>query len=187
MYVQGAWAIDFEGGDSIRMWDEEDDNFWGTPDFVMDEIKEQWTHFAFVLSPEGTQYFKDGVHIKTDNPFGSRSGWQLEAGPGGNGALSSIRFGMHNKWDLSRNLKDSMSDDIRVYDNALTEASIASLLDCGAGSIDSFYVPLESIANIVPKEGDEGTFNPDNVDAVDFIDFAVFAESWRVSSPPWPF
>jgi hypothetical protein len=181
------WAIDFEGGDSIRMWDENDDNFWGTPDFVMDEIKGIWTHFAFVLSPEGTSYFKNGVHIKTDNPFGARSGWQLEAGPGGNGALESIRFGMHNKWDLSRNIKDAMFDDIRVYDNALTEASIGSLLDCGAGSIDSFYVPLESIANVVPKEGDEGTFNQDNVDAVDFIDFAVFAESWRASSPAWPF
>jgi hypothetical protein len=60
-------------------------------------------------------------------------------------------------------------------------------MNCGAGSVDSFYVPLESIANIVPKVGDEGVYNPDNVDAVDFLDFAKFAESWRASSPPWPY
>jgi hypothetical protein len=185
-----VWAVDYEGGDCIRFWDADDDNLWCGPGFQVDDLKDKWTHLAFVLSPEETAYYIDGVKMKSADPFGSRSGWQLEEGPGAD--LNTIRFGVHNKWDLQtndgdRNLRNCMLDDLRVYDNVLNEASIGSLMDCGEGAIDSFYVPLESIANIVPKEGDEGDFNPDNVDAVDFIDFAVFAESWRVSSPPWPF
>lgn len=182
-----VWAIDYEGGDCIRIWDADDDNLWCGPGFNAIDLKDQWTHLAFVLSPEGTAYYVNGQHQKTGDPFGSRSGWQLEEGPGAD--LNTIRFGVHQKWSdgSDRTLSDAKLDDIRVYDNVLNEASIGSLMNCDEGSIDSFYVPLESIANIVPKVGDEGIFNPENVDAVDFIDFATFAESWRVSSPAWPY
>jgi hypothetical protein len=182
-----VWAIDYEGGDSIRFWDAADDNLWGGPGFNAHDLKDQWTHLAFVLSPEGTAYYINGELLRTDNPFGSRSGWQQEEGPGAD--LRTIRFGVHQKWSdgADRTLQDCLLDDIRVYDNVLNESSISSLMNCGEGSVDSFYVPLESIANIVPKVGDEGVYNPDNVDAVDFLDFAKFAESWRASSPPWPY
>ncbi|HET6447416.1 MAG TPA: LamG-like jellyroll fold domain-containing protein, partial [candidate division Zixibacteria bacterium] len=182
-----VWAIDYEGGDCIRIWDAYDDNMWCGGDFNQDDLKNQWTHMAFVLSPKETAVYINGELSGTGDPFGSRSGWQNEEGPGAD--LNTIRFGVHTKWGdgADRTLNDAMLDDIRVYDNELNEASIGSLMNCGEGSIDSFYVPLESIANVVPKVGDEGIFNPENVDAVDFLDFAKFAESWRASSPPWPY
>jgi len=101
---------------------------------------------------------------------------------------NTIRFGAHAKWrvDYRRTLRNSKIDDLRIYNSALTQSIIQSIMDCSLGSIDTSYVPLESIANVVPKMGDEGVYNPNNADVVDFIDFAAFAESWRVSSPSWP-
>jgi len=182
------WAIDWDYGDCIRIWDEEDDDMWCGGDWSVNEYNNQWVHFAFVLSPEATMVYLNGELNGTGDPFGTRSGWQIEAGPGGNGALSTIRFGYHTKWapDWMPHLGQAKFDDIRIYDNVLNEASIQSIMDCSEGSIDSFYVPLINIANIVPKVGDEGVYNPSNIDSVNFIDYAVFAESWLVSSPPLP-
>jgi hypothetical protein len=179
----------------MRIWDSYDDNMWcggGDDTWHVDNYNNQWTHYAFVMTMEHTAWYTNGELQSYGDAFGSRSGWQKEEGVGAD--LRTLRFGRHSKWydDEAKDgwvplLEDAILDDIRVYDNELTQTSIQSLMQCGEGAIDSFYVPLESIANIVPKVGDEGIVNPDNVDAVDFLDFAKFAESWRVSSPPWPY
>jgi hypothetical protein len=188
------WAIDWDGGDCVRIWDEHDDNMWcaGSGSWSVDEYNQTWTHYGFVMSPEETAMYVNGSLLGTADPFGSRSGWQLEAGPGA--YLSTIRLGRHSKWydDGAQEgwrplLEEATLDDVRIYDNVLSESAIASIMDCSAGSIDSFYVPLESIANIVPKVGDEGVYNPANIDKVDFVDYATFADSWLESSPPWPY
>jgi len=190
-----AWttfAIDWDGGDCMRIWDAEDDNIWCGGTWSVDAYNNQWTHYAFVMTMEYTAWYTNGELQSFGDPFGARSGWQKEEGVGAD--LRTLRFGRHSKWynDDEKDgwvplLEDAILDDIRVYDNELTQTSIQSLMQCGDGAIDSFYVPLESIANVVPKVGDEGIVNPDNLDAVDFLDFAKFAESWRVSSPPWPY
>ncbi len=186
------WAIDWDYGDCVRIWDEADDCMWCADGWSVDNYNEKWTHYAFVLSPEATMMYADGELLDTASPFGSQSGWQVEAGPGA--YLSTIRIGRHSKWydDEEHDgwiplLQKVKLDDIRIYDNVLNQASIQSIMDCSQGSIDSFYVPLESIANIVPKVGDEGVYNPNNIDVVNFVDYAVLADSWLESSPPWPY
>jgi len=58
---------------------------------------------------------------------------------------------------------DGMIDDVRIYDNALSEAEIEWLMDLGGPPI---YVPLNSQADLYED------------DKIDLKDFAILAENW---------
>lgn len=174
----GGWCKfwwDWEG-DTMRVWDEVDDVLRSSG-FDTDAYRDQWTHMALVMDEDHTVVYINGDVFAT--------GQALRVPPH---HCNTIRFGAHAKLraDYRKTLRHSKMDDLRIYNNALTQASIQSIMDCSVGSIDTSYIPLASIANLVPKVGDEGVYNPNNIDAVNFFDFAVIAESWRVSSPPWP-
>ena len=62
-------------------------------------------------------------------------------------------------------------DDVRIYDYAL---SLDEILYTMGGP----YVELTSPANVYPKVGDEGVYNPLNIDIVNFKDYALVAERW---------
>jgi len=174
----GGWGKfwwDWEGN-TMRVWDEVDDviRAYG---FDTEAYRDQWTHMTLVMAEENTIVYINGEVFAT--------GRALRVPPDN---CDTIRFGAHAKLraDYRKTLRNSKIDDLRIYNNTLTQPSIQSIMDCGLGSIDTSYKPLESIANIVTKLGDEGIYNPNNRDAVNFIDFAVLAESWFVSIPSWP-
>ena len=77
-----------------------------------------------------------------------------------------------------------MLDDIRFFAKAIPAAEIAYLADDTPGD-GVLYVPLNSPANLVPKVGDPGVYNPANPDVVNFKDFAVLADEW-LEEQIWP-
>ena len=135
--------------------------------FDQDNYKNTWTHFAFVGdSNVSTIYINGDVYA---------SGNGLQNGFGGAGA---IRIGARtdSQWNnITDTLQYARLDDVRIYDRALTETQIEEIMNCSEGP--SFYLPLKSPANLSPKVGDEGLYNPNNPDVVNFNDFAVFTES----------
>jgi len=42
----------------------------------------------------------------------------------------------------------------------------------------TFYVPLETPANLVPKDPPGAPFDPGNLDIVNFKDYAILADNW---------
>jgi len=68
-------------------------------------------------------------------------------------------------------------DDVRLYDKALSQAEIASIMAGGLGSV-SHYHPVASVAEVYDAEA-EGSR------AVNFKDFAVVTNSW-LDEEIWP-
>jgi len=162
-------------GQTMRVWDKFD-NVILKRGFDTDAYKNKWTHMALVMAEDQTIVYINGEVFAT--------GQAMRVPPND---CDTIRFGAHSQWGVDdyRTLRNSKIDDCRIYDMAMTQAGIQDIMDCSGGVLS--YVPLRSIANIVPKVGDEGVYNPSNIDKVDFVDYAVFAESWLESSPPWPY
>ena len=77
-----------------------------------------------------------------------------------------------------------MIDSLKLYGQALTDAEVAYLADATPAD-GSLYVPLVSEANVAPKVGDDGVFNPDNLDVVNFEDYAVLVDNW-LEQQLWP-
>ena len=68
---------------------------------------------------------------------------------------------------------DGIIDDVRLYDYPLSQTEILTLAD-----IPSIYQPLDSPANLIPKDPPGPPYDPGNPDTVNFNDYAVLAERW---------
>lgn len=75
-------------------------------------------------------------------------------------------------------------DELTLYGRALSDAEVAYLADT-TPTDGSLYVPLNSAANVAPKVGDVGVYNPANPDVVNFLDYALLIDSW-LDETLWP-
>ena len=71
-------------------------------------------------------------------------------------------------------------DEVRIYTEVLTHGNVLWL----AGMGDTYF-PLDSEANLYPKEGPFG-WDPDDQDVVNFADFAILADNWLAEEKLWP-
>jgi len=68
-------------------------------------------------------------------------------------------------------------DDVRIYDKALSQAEIATIMDGSLGSVSEYH-PLTMPANIYDVE-------PQGLKAVNLMDYTVLADSW-LDEQLWP-
>lgn len=112
----------------------------------------EWTHVAATWDGSTMRIYKNGnvvASIAKGGMISTDSSVEVVIGnqPAGAGT---------KPWD-------GMIDDVRIYDNALSEAEIEWLMDLGGPPI---YVPLNSQADLYED------------DKIDLKDFAILAENW---------
>ena len=66
-------------------------------------------------------------------------------------------------------------DEFSIWNVKLTKNQIMYLY--GGPDFEEYH-PLTSAANLFPKVGDVGVYNPANIDNINFKDYAILAEHW---------
>ncbi len=133
----------------------------------------QWIHIAAVYDKANSEkrIYVDGVI-------------QVVAGTT---AGKSIAPSTHNVYIGARANSDNtgpdgpfngMLDDVRIYNKALSQAGILSIMDGTLGSVSDYH-PVSSPAELYEAEAQ-------NSRAVNFSDFAIFAEEWFDDVQMWP-
>jgi hypothetical protein len=120
---------------------------------------DNWVHFAQVYTGGASHLYVNG-ELRSSMPV------LLNTGTGTN-----FRIG---RW--RGNYFNGLIDDVRIYDKALSEAEIESVMS--GGSAVTNYHAVESPMNVVDPE-------PIGQRAVNFSDFAVFLDSWGAGQA-WP-
>jgi len=118
-----------------------------------------WTHFAQVYTGGHSHVYVNGV-------LESSMAVRLDTNTD-----SDFRIG---RW--GSNYFDGLIDDVRIYDKALSETEIASVM--AGGTAVTYYHPVESPMNLTDPE-------PVGSRAVNFADFAVFLDEWA-EKQAWP-
>jgi len=119
-----------------------------------------WTHFA------GVRRDNDQLYLYIDGELMDQRDFAVAGLATGNSWIGSE--------EGTQNYFDGQIDDVRVYNYALSYGEVRYV----GGESTKIYLPLSSPANLSPKVGDEGVYNPDNVDIVDFGDYAKLMQSW---------
>lgn len=118
-----------------------------------------WTHFAQVYTGGHSYVYVNGV---------LRSSMTVRLDTG---ADKDFRIGRWND-----NYFDGLIDDVRIYDKALSETEIASVM--AGGTAVTYYHPVASPMNLTDPE-------PVGSRAVNFADFALFLDEWA-EKQAWP-
>ncbi len=138
-----------------------------------------WTFAAVAVEPtQATLYMSDGTTLSSATNYAEHIATRFD---------DVFYLGRDPRgWDPypdpshTRHLNGQL-DDVRIYDYTLDVGKIMYL----AGVEGTVYVPQQSPANLYPKVGDEGVYNPANVDVINFMDYDVMAAGW-LSEALWP-
>ncbi|UCG58248.1 MAG: LamG domain-containing protein [Phycisphaerales bacterium] len=139
-----------------------------------------WLHVAMVWSSGSPMsVYLDGVLQTPSDIDPTRSGTLT--------GMTTLIIGKGCKDNRSGRSWLGMIDDVRIYAQALSADDIALAMKGQdfLPEVGSTYLPLDSVANVVPKVGDEGVYNPANPDIIDLLDFAILADEWG-AAPVWP-
>jgi hypothetical protein len=120
---------------------------------------DNWVHFAQVYTGGVSRLYVNG-ELRSSMPVLLNTGTD-----------KNFRIGRWNS-----NYFNGLIDDVRIYDKALSEAEITSVMSGGSAVTD--YHAVESPMNLV---------NPELIGqrAVNFSDFAAFLDSWG-EEQAWP-
>ncbi len=119
-----------------------------------------WTHYA------GVRKDNDYLALYIDGELMHKRDFAVAGAAASNSWIGSE--------EGTENYFDGQIDDVQVYNYALSYGEVRYV----AGESTTIYLPLPSPANLSPKVGDEGVYNPDNVDVVNFKDYAELMQSW---------
>ena len=138
-----------------------------------------WTFAAVAVGPtQATVYMSDGTTLSSATNYHEHVPTRLDdvfyLGRDPRGVWGPYPDPSH-----TRHL-DGQLDDVRIYNYTLPVGEIMYL----AGVEGTVYVPLDSPANLYPKEGPVG-WDPNNPDIVNFMDYEVMANDWLVETL-WP-
>jgi hypothetical protein len=134
--------------------------------------KTDWQHVAIVwTSGEQVRLYIDGVlddsYTDQANVGGTLTGY------------STIIVGKGCKDDGDDESWAGLIDEVRIYDKALTEAEIQSIMDGSLGTVTDHH-PITSPANLIDPE-------PPGSQKINLVDYSVLAEDWlkRFLWPAW--
>ena len=127
----------------------------------------QWVHVAGTYDRGALTLYVNGVMEAeaTASTFGINTTQELLIGAGSNEGPTHDYF------------FQGQIDDARIYDRALSEAEIASIMDGSLGSVSEYH-PLWSLAELDAGE-------PEGSRAVNFKDFAALLSRW-LDMELWP-
>ena len=72
-------------------------------------------------------------------------------------------------------------NDVQIYNHPLSHGNVLFL----AGKAEPTYFPLDSQANLFPKDGPYG-FDPNDRNIIDFRDYSILADHWLEGPTLWP-
>ncbi len=177
---QGSWdcIVTNNYADSFWLGITTDSSFGFTVNYDSDTLRHigtidanAWQHLAGTFDGTNGSLYVDGVLIGGPSAMSNGAPNDFD-GP----VYIGIR---HDASTVSS--WHGLIDDVRLYDVALSESDVNDLYHGIEPSPALLYVPLLSPANLSPKVGDEGVYNPNNRDMVNFKDLAVLLGSWWAS------
>ncbi|MFZ0033784.1 MAG: LamG domain-containing protein, partial [Sedimentisphaerales bacterium] len=120
-----------------------------------------WHHVAGTYDGNEVKLYIDGV-LKATTAHSGTIGTNTY----------NVNIGTNSQYP--ERLYNGLIDDVRIYDKALSQAEIASIMAGGLGSVSNYH-PLMSPADLYRV----GPI------VINFTDFAVFADNW-LKEKLWP-
>jgi hypothetical protein len=143
------------------------DGTWYQVDYLIDDsFNDDWHHVAGTYDGMQLKLYVDGILSGVTNHIGSI-------------ATNTYNVNIGRNSEATDRFYDGLIDDVRIYDKALSQAEIVSIMDGTLGSVSNYH-PITSPAELYDGET-QGSRK------IDFKDFAVMAaDSWLEEPLLWP-
>jgi len=160
-----SYAIKHHTSNSIQFFIY--DGTWYTVNCLIDDsFNDEWHHVAGTYDGMQLKLYVDGILSGVTNHIGSIS-------------TNTYNVNIGRNSEATDRFYEGLIDDVRIYDKALSQAEIVSIMDGTSGSVSNYH-PITSPAELYDSEA-QGSRK------IDFKDFAVMAaDSWLEDPLLWP-
>jgi len=161
-----SYAIKHNTSNSIQFFIYDEAAWYTVDNLIDDSFNDEWHHVAGTYDGMQLRLYIDGILSGITNHIGSM---------GSN--TYNVNIGRNS--EHTDRLYDGLIDDVRIYDKALSQAEILSIMDGTLGSVSNYH-PITSPAELYDGEAQDSR-------KIDFKDLAILAaDSWLEEPQLWP-